>query len=888
MDVALYARVSTRRQQQTQTIDQQLTRLQAHVAAHPEWRLAEEHMYRDDGYSGAKLSRPGLDRLRDHAALAAFECVVLTAPDRLARTYVHQVLLIDELAQRGCAVAFVDRPMSDDPHDQRVLQIRGAVAEYERTLIADRMRRGRQAKLRGGQLLPWTRAPYGYILDAERPRDPSRVRLDPVAAAVVTQIFAWYTDAQTPTTLYGIAKRLSDERIPTPTGQPRWNVASMGDMLRSPAYTGTAYSGRTRPAPARHRKSALRPVGPGDSHAPTPPEEWIAIPVPAIVSQETFDAAQVQLERNRQMARRHNTAHAYLLRGLVSCGQCQLACTGRSRAPGYAYYLCRGHTDAPRAARGQRCTARFAPAVALDDVVWQDLCRVIADPALLAHEVHRAHSGAWLPQALQARQQTVRAAVAQLERQQERLLAAYLAEIIDRAEFARKRQEILQTLNGLAQQLRHLEAQAQQQHDVAAVAHGLTDFCQHLQPTLDHLTFDQRRQLVELLIDRVIVDDGQVEIRYVIPTGPKGAEAPFCHLRLDYLDLPARAQQDEGFPQGQQRGRDAGDHDGPVAPGPLRRAGRAATARRLHAEAASALVGHLLRNAHGEQARGQAVMDAEGDVHLHGRRALSGEQIKGFPPFAVQGIDGGPWRQTREPIDALRRHGREHPEREEAQITDAQRATRQWGGLHHGAAVGDTPLLHQQSAKLTPAQIIAHMEFERRRARTAVRPPQRERRRQGDGRGVQEHHGREALQQGNGDGVGGDHCLHRARQQVVQEHRRALREPLVERLRPDRDPHDRRDLGQPLQRRLRIGQPPKDQHLGKERPGEFGGPLHKARPPRERIRCRREDLLQRLGELCYRGHRDAPLTSKVIYTLMMPKGLPSPFLRLMHMGCRGA
>ncbi len=174
----------------------------------------------------------------------------------------------------------------------------------------------------------------------------------------------------------------------------------------------------------------------------------------------------------------------------------------------------------------------------LDDAVWQGLCRVIADLALLAHEVHRAHSGAWLPQALQAQQQTVRAAVAPLERQQERLLAAYLAEIIDRDEFARKRQEILQTLNGLAQQLRQMEAQAQQQHDVAAVAHGLTDFCQRLQPTLDHLTFDQRRQLVELLIDRVIVDDGQVEIRYVILTGPKGAETPFCHLRLDYLHLP--------------------------------------------------------------------------------------------------------------------------------------------------------------------------------------------------------------------------------------------------------------------------------------------------------------------------------------------------------------
>jgi site-specific DNA recombinase len=154
MEIALYVRVSTSRQQQAQTIEMQLDRLRAHVAQHPEWHLADEHIYRDDGYSGAKLNRPGLDRLRDHAAFATFELVLITAPDRLARNYVHQMLLIDELAQRGCQVEFLDRPMSDDPHDQLLLQIRGAVAEYERNLIADRMRRGRQAKLRSGQLLP--------------------------------------------------------------------------------------------------------------------------------------------------------------------------------------------------------------------------------------------------------------------------------------------------------------------------------------------------------------------------------------------------------------------------------------------------------------------------------------------------------------------------------------------------------------------------------------------------------------------------------------------------------------------------------------------------------------------------------------------------------------
>jgi site-specific DNA recombinase len=539
MEIALYARVSTSHQQQTQTIDQQLDRLRVHVVQQEDWHLAEEHIYRDDGFSGAKLNRPGLDRLRDRAAFAAFERALITAPDRLARNYVHQMLLIDELAQRGCQVEFLDRPMSDDPHDQLLLQIRGAVAEYERNLIADRMRRGRQAKLRSGQLLPWTRPPYGYVLDVERPRDPSRVGLDPVKAAIVQQIFAWYTDSQSPASLYMVAKRLSDDHIPTPEGKPRWNVASIRGILRSKAYVGLAYSGRTHSAPARRRKSALQPVGPGESHQPAPLEEWIAIPVPTIINQETFDLAQARLDQNKQLARWNNTAHEYLLRGLVSCGACKLACMGRCLHPGYDYYVCRGRTEALRAATGERCIARYTPASALDELVWQDLCQVLAEPTLITHELERAHRGEWLPQALQARRKTIQDALAQLDRQQRRLLDAYLAEIIGRDEFERKRQEVQQTQNGLTQQLRQLDAQAQRQIDVAKLAEGITTFCQRIHPTLKRLDFAQRRQLVELLIDCVIVTDGQVEIRYILPTGPAGESTAFCHLRKDYFNLPA-------------------------------------------------------------------------------------------------------------------------------------------------------------------------------------------------------------------------------------------------------------------------------------------------------------------------------------------------------------
>lgn len=526
MEVALYARVSTDRQQQTQTITQQMERLQAQVAQRPDWHVAETHIYRDDGFSGARLDRPGLDRLRDHAAFGEFELVLITAPDRLARKYIHQVLLIEELQTVGCRIEFLERPMTDDPNDQLLLQIRGAVAEYERVLIAERMRRGRQAKLRSGRLLPWSKAPYGYLLASERPRDPDHLRLDPVKVAVVEQIFAWYTQPER-LSLYEVAKRLSQAHIPTPSGGLVWHVASVRGILLNPAYTGTAYSGRTHSVPARQRKSAMLPVGPGQSQRPAPPEAWIPIPVPAIISQETFDLAQDRLSQNRQLARRNNDTYDYLLRGLVNCAQCHLACLGRSLPHGYHYYACRGRNDGARVAEGRACSARYAPAVALDELVWQDLCLLIQRPALVMHELERARSGQWLPQALQARRRTLNNGVMQLERQRARLLDAYLAEIIGQDEFQRKHHELGQAQDGLSQQLRQLDAQARQQIETAQLAQHVEGFCQRLQPTLEQLDFAQRRQLVELLIDRVIVDDDKVEIRYAIPTSPKGELLPF-------------------------------------------------------------------------------------------------------------------------------------------------------------------------------------------------------------------------------------------------------------------------------------------------------------------------------------------------------------------------
>jgi site-specific DNA recombinase len=539
MRAAIYVRVSTPKQSETQTIEQQISQLKAHIEDQS-WLLEADHIYRDDGYSGANLNRPGLDSLRDRAALVEFDVVLVTAPDRLSRNYVHQMLLLEEFDRYSIRVEFLERPMSDDPHDRLLLQIRSAVAEYERTLIGERMRRGRLMKYRAGQLLPWGRRPYGYCLDPERPRDPAGVRLDEAEAALVAEMFAWYLESDG--TLYRVAKRLNELGVRTPMGKQGWHTSTIRGILTNPAYTGTAYANRLRSVPAKQRQSALRRIGRGLSTVLKPKEEWIPIPVPAIVTEEVFERVQEKLSQNQQAASRNNKRHHYLLRGRVSCGHCRLSARGRTLNSKYHYYVCHGRISPLHTFREQPCTARYAPAAQLDELVWQDLCQVLTDPEVIAHALERAHGGHWVPQELQARLKNLEVAEKQLAQQQERLLRAYLAGIVELAEFERKRKELTHKQEILNQQAAQLKATTVQRTELGENLTSIEAFCQQVRPRLEKTSFAQRRQLVELLIDRVIVTNEVVEIRYVIPTQPDGPHTPFCHLRTDYRPVAFRVE----------------------------------------------------------------------------------------------------------------------------------------------------------------------------------------------------------------------------------------------------------------------------------------------------------------------------------------------------------
>ena len=188
---AFYARVSGEQQAAAHTIESQIAALndRAHSDGTP---APPERQFVDDGYSSATLIRPALDRLRDLISVGAIDRLYVHSPDRLARNYAYQVLLLDEWQRRGIEVVFLNRPLGKSPEDDLLLLAQGIVAEYERAKIMERSRRGKKHAAQSGSLNVMSGAPFGYRYVSVG-EGGGQARFEPVAeqARVVQQIFSW-------------------------------------------------------------------------------------------------------------------------------------------------------------------------------------------------------------------------------------------------------------------------------------------------------------------------------------------------------------------------------------------------------------------------------------------------------------------------------------------------------------------------------------------------------------------------------------------------------------------------------------------------------------------------------------------------------------------------
>ena len=314
----MYARVSTERQQQRATISSQVEALRAAAKADGH-EVIEEFV--DDGYSGARLDRPALDRLRDAAEAGVLDAVLCLCADRLARAYAYQVLILEELARFGVSVRFLEGPAhGDDPQAKLLVQMQGVIAEYEKAKIAERYRRGKLYRARAGEIVFW-KVSYGHRRVLSADGGPARVEISEPEAQVVREIFAAYLERGL--SVRQIALWLRERGIPSPTGKPIWGTSTIDRLLRNEAYIGTMYYTRHEslegngPRGARNRKTRQRE---------RPREEWIVIPVPAIIDRDTFERVTHVTRDNSQWNPRGAEPGAWLLRGLVECGHCHVTC----------------------------------------------------------------------------------------------------------------------------------------------------------------------------------------------------------------------------------------------------------------------------------------------------------------------------------------------------------------------------------------------------------------------------------------------------------------------------------------------------------------------------------------------------------------------------------
>ena len=286
---AIYARVSSEQQREENTIASQTASLIEFAKSH-DLEVPEEWVFEDEGYSGATLERPGLERVRDLAAEGHIQVVLAYAPDRLSRKYAYQILLIEELARHGVETLFVKAPQGDSAEDQLLVQFQGMIAEYERAQILERSRRGKRHRAHSGEISVLSGAPYGYRYIRKTDEAPAAYSVYEAEAGVVRRIYEMYTVQGV--SIGEITRRLNAEGIPTRKDSARWERSTVWAVLRNPAYRGVACFGKTRISartrvmrPQRRRGVTVPNMTVGHER---PREEWIEIPVPALVTEESF------------------------------------------------------------------------------------------------------------------------------------------------------------------------------------------------------------------------------------------------------------------------------------------------------------------------------------------------------------------------------------------------------------------------------------------------------------------------------------------------------------------------------------------------------------------------------------------------------------------------
>jgi len=531
LQAALYARVSSDQQASAHTIASQVAALRDRIRA-DDLVLLDTLTFIDEGYSGATLIRPALEQLRDAAAGGRVDRLYIHSPDRLARKYAYQALLVDELERAGVEVVFLNRAIGASPEDDLLLQVQGMVAEYERAKILERSRRGKRHAAHEGRVTVLSGAPYGYLYIRKHDGGgQARYEILLEEARVVRQVFDWVGRERL--SIGEVVRRLTAAGERTRSGKTVWDRSTVWALLKNPAYKGSAAFGKTRAAELRPRLRIQRgrPAQPRRAVSPVdvPAAEWISVPVPALVSEALFATVQEQLAENRQRARQGQREARYLLQGLICCPLCGYAYYGKAISPSaakhherhYAYYRCIG-SDAYRFGGHRVCPNTQVRTDLVDLAVWTEVRSLLEHPERLLAEYQRR-----LQDPSQAAQRTALTTVeTQLRKLRQgigRLIDSYAEGLIEKSEFEPRVARLKERAAVLEAQTTDLAAQAAQESDLRLIIGHLEDFAGTFHDRLDQLDWATQRGIIRTLVKRVEIDQGQVNVVFRVGPGPLAA-----------------------------------------------------------------------------------------------------------------------------------------------------------------------------------------------------------------------------------------------------------------------------------------------------------------------------------------------------------------------------
>jgi site-specific DNA recombinase len=525
---AIYARVSSDKQREENTIASQTAALIA-FAREQQFEVPREWIFEDDGYSGASLIRPGLERVRDLAAEGLIQALLVYAPDRLSRRYAHQILLIEELARAGVETVFIRAPRGSTPEDELLVQFQGMIAEYERAQILERSRRGKRHRARQGEVSVLSGAPFGYRFIRKTDHSAAYYEIDEEQARIVRQIFELYSVQGL--SIGAIARLMNERAVPTCKRRGRWERSTVWGMLRNPAYKGEACFGKTTIAPRQRITRPIRMRGGvatrnSASHERAR-EDWITIAVPPIVSEETFALAQERLQANKIHAPRR-TVTPSVVQGLVSCTKCGYALyrtSTRSSARKIHYYRCLG-SDAYRHLSGPVCNNRPVRQDLLDDVVWTEIVRLLEDPRLIQNELERRLMAAREADPTKRRDEALRRDLVRIRKAIDRLLTAYQEGLLPIEELRERMPELRRREQASNAELQAIADQSVTRAAYLRLAETLNTFLTRLRSSAGALDVSERQRIMRLLVKEVLVGDDKIIIRHCIPLPNRSGDGP--------------------------------------------------------------------------------------------------------------------------------------------------------------------------------------------------------------------------------------------------------------------------------------------------------------------------------------------------------------------------